>query len=77
MSTIDQLKTISSTCTDQKPCKVVQTVKGNCDQSILPQLPSTSALRQVVYREKKRGKRLFHEPKDIYFTIQHAVILEQ
>lgn len=67
----EKLKTKSST--DLKPCKIVQNEKANTDQVILEQLPSTSALKQVIYREKTKSKSFTaEEPKDIYFEVNEA-----
>lgn len=70
-SIIDKIKSDSYQNTGKKTCQILQTAKSSSDELILSELPSTSALRQVVYREKKKGKPNVIEPTDIYFQIHH------
>lgn len=70
-SIITELKINSIEHPEKKTCQILQAAKRNADEMILSKLPSTSAMRQIVYREKSKGKPVFMEPTSVYFTIHH------
>lgn len=66
----NNLKSVAAKDVSQKPCQIIQNALAKYGDQPL-QMPSTSAMKQVIYREKKKHKEVFHEPTDIYFTINH------
>jgi hypothetical protein len=62
----------ASRSSDKKSCNIVQDAKSTVDQIILQELPSTSALKQVVYREKKKNAMSLVEPDSIDFELDTA-----
>lgn len=70
-SIIDEMKTDAVDHPTKKTCQIIQSAKRKYNEDVLSQLPSTSAMRQIIYREKNKGKPVFMEPTSIYFNIHH------
>lgn len=52
-----------------KVCNILQNAKAETKSEILECLPSTSALKQIIYRQKAKNKIDVEEPTDISFEL--------
>ncbi|KAL0892109.1 hypothetical protein ABMA27_015311 [Loxostege sticticalis] len=62
---------------EMKVCKIIQTSKASVPSSVVECLPSTSALKQTIYRHRRKKDTLFasmvKEPNDIFFKINESL----
>ena len=52
-----------------KVCSILQNAKAETKPEILECMPSTSALKQIIYRQKSKNKICVDEPTDISFEL--------
>lgn len=57
---------------EMKVCKIIQTSKASVPSSVVECLPSTSALKQTIYRHRRK-KDVVKEPNDIFFKINESL----
>lgn len=68
----NEMKMVCSQST-KKTCNIVQDIIGNCDELEINYLPSVSAMKQCVYREKRKYNKQI-EPLDVYFKVNTDLI---
>lgn len=75
MSTAQIMNKLKDECrnTSKKTCNIVQDVLGKCSNNDLNNLPSISAIKQCVYREKSKYNKQI-EPDNINFEIDPDLI---